>query len=335
VIKILAIETTCDETAAAVVQDGSKVISNVVYSQIPVHKKYGGVVPELASRQHLEAINEVIRRAIEPVGFSDISAVGFSRGPGLIGSLLVGSQAARTICFLKKLPLIAVNHLEGHLFSAKLTYPDLQPPFLGLVVSGGHTELVKVENYGKYKLLGATRDDAAGEAFDKVAKLLGLGYPGGPAIEKISVKGNPQKIKFPRPYLAGSYDFSFSGLKTAVYYFWRDRKKSDKISVADVAASFQNAVVDTLVEKLRLAAASQKIKKIVLGGGVVANSRLREKIAELAKKEKLKVYLPELPYCLDNAAMIGAIAYHYWRKKIFADLTVESKPDLRWHSWNH
>ncbi|MBI3291346.1 MAG: tRNA (adenosine(37)-N6)-threonylcarbamoyltransferase complex transferase subunit TsaD [Elusimicrobia bacterium] len=316
---ILGIETSCDETAAAVVERGRRVRSNVIGSQIPLHRRFGGVVPELASRAHVELLNGVIDRAVREagVGWSGprphrqrlIAGIAVTTGPGLIGSLLIGTLTAQVLAFAKGVPVVGVNHLEGHLFAGLLEDPSLTPPFVGLIVSGGHTDLVVVHEVGRYEVLGRTRDDAAGEAFDKVAKLLRLGFPGGPAVDRAARRGNPAAIPFPRPWLPGSWDFSFSGLKTAVVNFLKERESFPQKLVSDVCASFQAAVVEVLVGKTMEAARTFGLKRIVVGGGVAANSALRTAFQTAARRHKYRVVLPRPILCTDNAAMIASVGY--------------------------
>jgi N6-L-threonylcarbamoyladenine synthase len=309
--RILGIETSCDETAAAVVEDGRRVRSSVVASQIDLHARYGGVVPELASRAHVELITAVIEEALIEAGvlnLSELDAVAACHGPGLAGALLVGVSAAKALSLTTGLPYVGVNHLEAHLYAAWLEDPDLEPPLVVLVVSGGHTLLVVMEDHGRYRLMGQTVDDAAGEAFDKVARFLGLGYPGGPAIDSAALDGDPVAIDFPRPMLGGGYDFSFSGLKTAVINHVR---RTPGVPVADVAAAFQEAVVDVLVTKLVAAAEEADAPTLVLGGGVAANSRLRARVLDAAGAIGRRVLLPPLALCTDNGAMIAGTAW--WR----------------------
>ena len=313
-IRILAIESSCDETAAAVVENGRKVLSNIISSQIELHKLYGGVVPEIASRKHIEKINQVIEAALDEAEMTldDIDAIGVTYGPGLVGALLVGVAEAKAIAYAKKLPLVGVHHIEGHISANYIEYPDLEPPFLCLVVSGGHTHLVMVEEYGKYRILGRTRDDAAGEAFDKVARAIGLGYPGGPKIDKISQEGNPKAIAFPKAHVADApLDFSFSGVKSAVLnYINGCAMKKESFSRADVAASFQAAVVDVLVEHAMKAAEMYHVKKIAVAGGVAANNGLRTAMKAACDERGIRFYRPSPIFCTDNAAMIGAAAYY-------------------------
>jgi N6-L-threonylcarbamoyladenine synthase len=304
---VLGIETSCDETSAAVVENGRRIFSNVVSSQVKIHSKYSGVVPELASRAHVEKINTVLENALKK---TDIGLISYVYGPGLAGPLLVGQIAAQTLSFLLNKPLIGINHIEGHLYSALLENPGLEPPFLALIASGGHTDLIRVENFGRYAYLGGTRDDAAGEAFDKVAKLLGLGYPGGPVIDSLAKKGDPGAVKFPRPYLRGTWDFSFSGLKTSVLNYLKAKPKNRPVNKEDICASFQQAVIETLAEKTFAAAGTFKVKKIVLGGGVSANSSLRRLMKRRGLAEKVRVYIPSTSLCTDNAAMVACAGYY-------------------------
>ncbi len=302
----LGIETSCDETSVAVLRDGREILSNIVYSQAHLHEKYGGVVPEVASRNHIKKLPFVVKEALDQAGitFSDISLVGATYGPGLVGPLLVGLSYAKAVAYALNKPFVGVNHLEGHIFAHYLENPDAPPPFVALIVSGGHTLLVEVHAYGEYEILGETRDDAAGEAFDKVGKLLGLGYPAGAALDRLARQGNPKALALPRPMLdSDSLEFSFAGLKTAVVYYLRDHPDADR---ADVAASFQEAVVDVLVEKTLRAARQRNIKRVIVVGGVAANSRLRER---LLSQKNLHVLFPKMELCTDNAAMIAACAY--------------------------
>jgi N6-L-threonylcarbamoyladenine synthase len=306
-VRILAIETSCDETAAAVVDDGRVVRSSVVASQADLHARYGGVVPEIASRAHVELICDVVEEALVEAGvvLDDLDAVAAVRGPGLAGALLVGVSAAKAISIAKDLPYVGVHHHEAHLYAAMIEDPSLEPPLVTLIVSGGHTLLVAMDGHGRYRVLGETVDDAAGEAFDKVARFLGLGYPGGPAIDRLAREGDPEAIRFPRPMHNEGLDFSFSGLKTAVVQYVR---KHPEAGVADIAASFQAAVVDVLVEKLLAAALETGITTLVAGGGVAANSALRARLTELGTAGDLKVVVPGIDLCTDNAAMVGAVA---------------------------
>ena len=312
---ILGIETSCDETASSVVEDGKKILSNVIASQMDIHSKYGGVVPELASRRHIQNIIPVILESLETakVTLDDIDGIAVTQGPGLVGSLLIGVSTAKALSYTKNLPIVGVNHLEGHIYSNFLEHEELQPPFVSLVVSGGHTDLVYVGT-GKreYEKLGQTMDDAAGEAFDKVGKLLELGYPGGPIIDKISKEGNPKAISFPRPYVWNhNLNFSFSGLKTSVLnYLLKEKANGHEINVANVAASFQAAVVDVLVEKTLRATEIKNVNTVTIAGGVAANSALRQRFTERCQGVGYKLYYPRLILCTDNAAMIAGIGYH-------------------------
>ncbi len=309
-MRILGIETSCDETAAAVVDDGGNVRSSVVSSQVVLHARYGGVVPEIASRAHVELINEVIEQALVEAGVTlhDIDAVAAAHGPGLAGALLVGVSAAKALALALKCPYLGVNHHEAHMYAALIDDPNLEPPFVTLVVSGGHTLLIAMDDHGRYRVLGRTVDDAAGEAFDKVARFLGLGYPGGPAIDRLATDGDAGAIAFPRPMLDDGNDFSFSGLKTAVVLYVR---KHPQANVADVAASFQAAVVDVLVAKLLRVADQTGLRTLVIGGGVAANSALRRRLRDEGTTTGLRVVLPSVGLCTDNAAMVAAVAY--WR----------------------
>ena len=313
-ILILAIESSCDETAAAVVKNGREVLSIVISSQIALHTLYGGVVPEIASRKHIEKINQVIETALSEAGaeLADIDAIGVTYGPGLVGALLVGVAEAKAIAYAAKKPLIGVHHIEGHIAANYIEHPELEPPFLSLVVSGGHTHLVRVEDYGKFDIIGRTRDDAAGEAFDKVARAIGLGYPGGPKIDQVSKEGNPEAIVFPRAHVEDApYDFSFSGVKSAVLnYINGSRMKGESYSQADVAASFQKAVTDVLVANAMRAVEEYKVDKIAIAGGVASNSALREAMKSACEERGVKLYYPSPVYCTDNAAMIGVAAYY-------------------------
>ena len=313
-VLILAIESSCDETAAAVVKNGREVLSNVISSQIALHTLYGGVVPEIASRKHIEKINQVIQEALDEahVTLDDIDAIGVTYGPGLVGALLVGVAAAKAISYAKKIPLVGVHHIEGHISANYIENNDLEPPFLCLVVSGGHTHLVKVADYGKYEILGRTRDDAAGEAFDKVARAIGLGYPGGPKIEKAAREGDPMAIPFPKAKVNDNpYDFSFSGVKSAVLNYINGCKmKNIEIVPEDIAASFQKAVTDVLIAHAMHAAEEFKIDKLAIAGGVASNSVLREGMRAACEKRGISFYHPSPIFCTDNAAMIGAAAYY-------------------------
>lgn len=313
-ILILAIESSCDETAAAVVKNGREVLSNIISSQIALHTLYGGVVPEIASRKHIEKVNQVIEEALKTanVTLDDIDAIGVTYGPGLVGALLVGVAAAKAIAFAKNKPLVGVHHIEGHISANFIENKTLEPPFLCLVVSGGHTHLVCVKDYGKYEILGRTRDDAAGEAFDKVARAIGLGYPGGPKIDKLSKEGNPDAITFPKAHMEDSpYDFSFSGVKSAVLnYINGCQMKGVEYNRADIAASFQKAVTDVLVENAMRGVKEYGLNKLAIAGGVASNSTLRGAMEKACKENGVEFYHPSPILCTDNAAMIGAAAYY-------------------------
>lgn len=332
-MNILAIESSCDETAAAVVQDGRKVLSNIISSQIEIHKLYGGVVPEIASRKHIEKVIQVVDEALKEASLTmdEIDAVAVTYGPGLVGALLVGVSAAKSIAFAHNKPLIGVHHIEGHISANYIENEELEPPFLCLVVSGGHTNLVIVKDYGEYEVLGKTRDDAAGEAFDKVARAIGLGYPGGPKIQKISEEGNKDAIAFPRAKVADNpFDFSFSGLKSSVLnYINSCEMKGEEINKADIAASFQEAVVDVLVSHTIEGAKQLGFKKIAMAGGVASNIVLREEMKEACERRGFKFYHPSPILCTDNAAMIGAAAYYDYKKGLISDLTLNAVPSLK------
>jgi N6-L-threonylcarbamoyladenine synthase len=328
-MRILGIETSCDETAAAVVEDGRHVQSSVVSSQVDLHARFGGVVPEIASRAHVELITAVVAEALVEAGVlevGDLDAVAACHGPGLAGALLVGVSAAKALALTADVPYVEVNHLEAHLYAAWLEEPDLEPPLAVLIVSGGHTMLVVMEGHGRYRVLGQTVDDAAGEAFDKVARFLGLGYPGGPAIDRLAAEGDPAAIPFPRPMLDDGPDFSFSGLKTAVVNHVR---RHPDAAVADVAASFQEAAVDVLVAKLVAGAVEAGADTLVLGGGVAANSRLRTRVVEAAEATGSRVFLPPLALCTDNGAMIAATAWWRLRADGPTPLDAGAQPNLR------
>lgn len=340
---ILGIDTSCDDTSAAVVEDGRKIVSNIVSSQSEIHTKYGGIVPELASRRHIEMILPVVEEALRlaAVTLSDLSAIAVCYGPGLIGSLLVGCSFAKAVCYSRDIPLVAVNHLEGHLLSPFLEEHAPDFPFISLIVSGGHTSLYVAEDYGNYTLLGRTRDDAAGEAYDKVSKLIGLGYPGGPLIDRLAREGNPGAISFPRAYLPETYDFSFSGLKTAVrnYVKTEVQHTGERIPgmepgvlsierLRDIAASFQAAVVDVLVRKTKWAVKKKKIGRVTLSGGVSANRVLRENMKKMGEELKVQVFIPPVSLCTDNAAMIAAAGFHRFLKNEFAGPDLNPKAYL-------
>lgn len=333
-IKILAIETSCDETAAAVVVNGREVMSNIISSQIDIHTKFGGVVPEVASRKHIEAISFVAEQALREanLSFQDIDAIGVTYGPGLVGALLVGVQYGKALAYSLKKPLIAVNHIEGHISANFIQYKELEPPFICLVVSGGHTFIVYMKNYGQFEIIGQTRDDAAGEAFDKVARAIGLGYPGGPKIDKISKDGNDKAIVFPRAnfHEKGCLDFSFSGIKSAVLnYINKASMKNEEINVADVAASFQKAVVDVLVDNALQACKMKGVDKIAIAGGVASNTCLRDTMISEGAKKGIKVLFPPPILCTDNAAMIGSAAYYELINGRVANLKLNAIPNLK------
>jgi len=329
-ILTLGIETSCDETAAAVLNGGREILSNVISTQIPVHQKFGGVVPEIASRKHIVNIMPVIDEAIKKSGveLAEINQVAVTYGPGLVGALLVGVSAAKTLAFALKVPLIAVNHLEGHIFANFLSAPELEPPFLALVVSGGHSSLINMKGYNDFELIGQTRDDAAGEAFDKIARVMQLPYPGGPEIDKLAKVGNPDAINFPHPKVS-DFDFSFSGLKSAVLnYLNTAQMKGEVINKADVAASFQKAVIDSLINKTVDAAEKFKLKKIVLAGGVAANSALEKNLRVVCETNGLEFFYPTKILCTDNAAMIACRGYYQSLIKDFAPSTLNAIPNL-------
>ncbi len=332
-ICILAIESSCDETAASVVKNGREVLSNVISSQIALHQLYGGVVPELASRKHIENINQVITEALleAEMGLEDLDAVAVTYGPGLVGALLVGVAEAKAISYARHLPLVGVNHIAGHISANYIEHKDLEPPFISLVVSGGHTHLVRVADYGEYVILGRTRDDAAGEAFDKVARAIGLGYPGGPKIDHLAKEGNPDAIPFPKAKVADApYDFSFSGLKSAVLNYLNGcRMKGEQIVEADVAASFQKAVVDVLMEHALLAVKESGLNKLALAGGVASNSALRAAAEEACAEAGIRLYCPSPVLCTDNAAMIGTAAYYEFKKGVRDGLDLNAVPNLK------
>lgn len=332
-VTLLAIESSCDETAAAIVVNGRKVLSNIISSQIDIHKLYGGVVPEIASRKHIEQINQVIEQAFQEAKMTlqDIDGICVTYGPGLVGALLVGVGTAKAISYASGKPLIGIHHIEGHISANYICHPDLEPPFLCLVVSGGHSHLVLVKDYGDYEIIGRTRDDAAGEAFDKVARAIGLGYPGGPKIDALAPTGDKNAIAFPRASVENApYDFSFSGVKSAVLNYINGCKmKGEEYSQADIAASFQEAVVDVLVEHTMLAAKNYKISKIAMAGGVASNKGLREKIKMECEKRNYSLYYPEPIFCTDNAAMIGAAGYYEYIKGVRSGLDLNAVPGLK------
>ncbi len=332
-IYILAIESSCDETTAAVVKNGREVLSNIISSQIDLHTLYGGVVPEIASRKHIEKINQVIEEALKTaqISIEEIDAIAVTYGPGLVGALLVGVSAAKALAFATEKPLIGVHHIEGHICANYIEHLELEPPFMSLVVSGGHSHLVVVKDYGEYEIIGRTRDDAAGEAFDKVARAIGLGYPGGPKIDKLSKEGNPEAISFPRAKIDENiYDFSFSGLKSAVLnYLNMAQMKGEEVCNADVAASFQKAVTDVLVDHAIQGAKQYGFETLAIAGGVASNSGLREAMRCACDKEGIAFYYPSPIYCTDNAAMIGVAGYYEYIKGARSDLDLNAVPNLR------
>ncbi len=328
----LAIESSCDETAAAVMLEGREVLSNIISSQIEIHKQYGGVVPEIASRHHLENVNTVVDHALEKAGVTidDVDMIGVTYGPGLVGALLIGLATAKAYALAADKPLIGVHHMQGHISANYIEHRDLEPPFMSLIISGGHTNIVEVTGYNQCRVLGGTRDDAAGEAYDKVARVLGLGYPGGPLIDRLAKQGNPHAVEFKRVFLEkGSLDFSFSGIKTGVLNYINSEKQAGReINQADVAASFQAAVLDVIVAKTVKAAKDMDKDKIVLAGGVASNSRLREMMSEECRKSGIKLYYPSPILCTDNAAMIGCAAYYKYIAGECDDLTLDAVPNL-------
>ena len=328
----LSIESSCDETAVAVLKNGREVLANIVSTQIELHKKFGGVVPEVASRKHIENIDAVYQEALDTAGIKaeDIDHIAVTYGPGLVGALLVGLSYAKALAFTLGISLVGVNHMQGHINANYIQHKDLKPPFITLVVSGGHTHLVEVKDYQNYEILGRTRDDASGEAFDKISRAMGLGYPGGPIIDKLAKQGNKHAIEFPRAYLDDSYDFSFSGLKSAVLNYLNAQKmKKQEIVVEDVAASFQEAVVEVLSTKAVNAAEEKGYKTIALSGGVAANSALREKITQMANEKGIEIKFPGLDLCTDNAAMIGCAGYHNFINGKIDDMSLNAVPNLK------
>lgn len=332
-IYILAIESSCDETAAAVVKNGREVLSNIINSQIDIHTLYGGVVPEIASRKHIENIDAVVKMALDDANMTldEITAIGVTYGPGLVGALLVGVAEAKAIAFAKNKPLVGVHHIEGHISANYIENKELEPPFAALVVSGGHTHLVMVNDYGEYEIIGRTRDDAAGEAFDKVARAVGLGYPGGPKVDKLAKTGNPDAIKFPCAHVDDApYDFSFSGLKSAVLNYLNScEMKGENVNKADLVASFQKAVIDALVSRAIALVKERKVEKLAIAGGVASNSALRSRLKEECEKNGIKFYSPSPKLCTDNAAMIGAAAYYDYIKGIRHGYDLNAVPNLK------
>ena len=330
-VRILALESSCDETAAAVIENGRKILSNVVYSQVDVHALYGGVVPEIASRAHVDACDRVVDEALHGAGMTlgDVDALAVTYGPGLVGALLTGVSCMKGLSYAARKPLVPVNHIEGHVSANYLSTPDLQPPFLCLVVSGGHSHIVRVNDYADYTLLGQTVDDAAGEAFDKGARVLGLNYPGGPLLSKLAEGGDDRALALPRPNPEGRYDFSFSGLKTAfLNACHKMEQKGEALPRADLAASYQRAIVDSLCEKALLAMTDTGADTLCLAGGVSANKRLREQMTELARRHGFRLCMPRLDLCTDNAAMIGSAAYFRLRRGELAPLSLNAVPSL-------
>lgn len=330
-IRILAIESSCDETAAAVVEDGRRILSNAVYTQIDLHALYGGVVPEIASRAHVEKVDRMVDEALRRAGMAlgDVDAIACTYGPGLVGALLIGVSCAKGLAFAAHKPLVPVNHIEGHICANFLTSPELEPPFACLVVSGGHSHLFSVDDYGVYRILGQTQDDAAGEAFDKAARVLNIPYPGGPLLDKLAEEGDPKALRLPRPHTEGRYDYSFSGLKTAfINAVHNARQKGEALRDADLAASFRAAVVSFLVDRAMLAADDLHLTKMALAGGVSANRLLRREMTAACRKRGIALYMPALNLCGDNAAMIGSAAYYRLQRGEIADLALNARPSL-------
>ena len=331
-VRILSLETSCDETAAAVIENGRVILSNVVFSQIDLHELYGGVVPEIASRAHMEACDRVIDQALREAGMEmeGIDALAVTKGPGLVGALLTGVNCMKGLAFAAGKPLVGVNHIEGHVSANYLTHPELEPPFLCLVVSGGHSHLVKVEDYGVYRLIGQTADDAAGEAFDKAARVLGLPYPGGPRMDALAEEGDPEAFVLPKPKTAGVYDYSFSGLKTAFINIVHGlEQRNAPLPKADLAASFRRAVCTELMEKAELLLKNERTDAFALAGGVSANRELRRMAAEMCKRRNVKLFMPDIPLCTDNGAMIGSAAYYRLMRGEIAALNMNAEPALR------
>lgn len=328
----LAIESSCDETACAILKNGREVLSNIISTQIELHKKFGGVVPEVASRKHIENIPMVVQEALEEanITFDDVDHIAVTYGPGMVGAVLVGLSYAKALAYTLDIPLVGVNHIEGHVSANYIEDKNLKPPFITLIVSGGHTHLVEVKDYGQYEILGKTRDDASGEAFDKIARAMELGYPGGPIIDKLAKQGNKNAIDFPRACMEEGYDFSFSGLKSAVLNYLNAKKmKNEQIIVEDVAASFQEAVVEVLSTKAIKAAKEKGYDTIALAGGVASNSGLRTKLSNMAKKENIQVKYPSLILCTDNAAMIGCAGYYNFISGKIHDMSLNAIPNLK------
>lgn len=329
---ILAIESSCDETSAAVSKGGREILSNIISTQIAIHTQYGGVVPEIASRKHIEAIDEVVNECLKESGVSltDIDAVAVTAGPGLVGALLVGVSYAKGLAYALGVPLIPVHHIEGHICANFIAHKELEPPFVCLVASGGHSHIIYVNDYNSFEILGRTRDDAAGEAFDKVARVIGLGYPGGPKVEKCAENGDRDAIKFPRVHFENSLDFSFSGVKTAVLnYMHKAEQKGESVNICDVAASFQEAAVDILVENLMKAVEMKNSDTVCLAGGVASNGYLRNKLESAASKKGIKTLFPPSVLCTDNAAMISCAAYYEYKKENFASLRLNAYPSIK------
>lgn len=328
----LGIETSCDETSIAVTAEGREMLSDIISSQIAVHTRFGGVVPEIASRHHLQNINGVLDQALAEAGISlaEVDLIGVTNGPGLIGAVVIGVATAKALSLAAGIPLVGVNHMHGHVSASYLQYPELEPPFLALIVSGGHTNIVEVTDYNRCRVLGGTRDDAVGEAYDKVARVIGLGYPGGPKVDRAAKDGDPEAVRFKRVYLEnGSLDFSFSGLKTQVLnYINRERMAGREVNVADLSASFQQAMLDVLVDKTMLAAEQTRADRLVTAGGVAANSRLRQMLAEACGARGIRLYMPEPVLCTDNGAMIAAAAYYKYRMQGQDDLSLDAYANL-------